>query len=147
MKPNHYIAYWKWPDYLGRDAQNAYHSKSGVVERMEHGAVLWLFTLNPNTQTIHMVQRIVVEEKGRTASMPPRFYWVQGQGELRNAEKSGQHDDWLETIGAAFTAKGTSLRAESAGELARKFMQPLWIAADSVAQLESRWKKPIPKKP
>ena len=79
--------------------------------------------------------------------MPPRFYWVQGQGELRNAEKSGQHDDWLETIGAAFTAKGTSLRAESAGELARKFMQPLWIAADSVAQLESRWKKPIPKKP
>ena len=147
MKPNHYIAYWKWADYLGRDKQNAYHSKSRVIERMERGEVLWLFTRNPNSQTIHMVQRIVVKEKGRTASMTPRIYWVQGQGELRNAEKSGQHDNWLETIGAAFTENAKSLRAESAGELAKKFMQPRHISTQSVGLLERQWKMSIPRKP
>lgn len=141
MKPNHYIAYWKWADYLGRDKQNAYHSKSRVVERMERGEVLWLFTRNPTSQTIHMVQRIVVEEKGRSASREPRIYWVQGKGKLRNVEASGPHEDWLGVIGEASTAKGTSLSAETAGELAQKFMQPRQISPGSVAPLEMEWKK------
>lgn len=141
MKPNHYIAYWKWADYLGRDQQNAYHSKSKVVERMERGEVLWLFTRNPTSQAIHMVQRIVVAEKGRTASQEPRIYWVQGKGKLRNVEASGTHSDWRAIIGAAFTVNGTSLSAGSASELAQKFMQPRQISPDFVAPLETEWKK------
>ena len=141
MKPNHYIAYWKWADYLGRDKQNAYHSKSRVIERMERGEVLWLFTRNPTSQTIHMVQRIVVAEKGRTASQEPRIYWVQGNGNLRNVGASGTDADWRTIIGAAFTVNGTSLSAGSAGELAQKFMQPRQISPGSVAPLETQWKK------
>lgn len=136
----HYIAYWKWPDYCGKDQQNAYHSKSTVVEQMKEGDVLWLFTRKPDTQTIHMVQRIVVKEKGRTASFKPRIYWVQGEGELREAATWSKNEDWLRVFDKVKTAKGTSLASNSAGELAQRFMQPRQIDLESAHALEKRWR-------
>lgn len=136
----HYMAYWKWKDYLGRDHQHAYHSRSTVLEGIEKDDVLWLFTRKPDTNTIHMVQRIVVCEKGRTRSHKPRIYWVQGQGELRSAEGWGRREDWLRTVGAVNTAKGTSLAASSAGKLALKFQQPRGISPSSIPVLERRWR-------
>lgn len=146
MKPNHYIAYWKWADYEGHDDQDAHHSNAPILTRMGRGDVLWLFTRQPDSQKIHMVQRIKIEKAGPALAKSSWAYGVSGYGNLQNV-KAGTHPCWLEAIGRASTARGTKLRSKSAGKLCQKVQSPRQLAIESGEVLDAEWKKRIPKKP
>ena len=141
-----YLAYWNYKDWVDtRNEPPAYYSDAGILEDMAVGSELWLFTRKRGNQTIHVVQRIIIE----LHPLPPpggKRYAVAGEGlanprtiQLTQTAIDTESNSWLGVLSQMITLCGKHLASETAGGFARKFMCPREITAESAEMLTAEW--------
>lgn len=125
----HYIAIWKWKNWLARtDEHAAYHSNASILTQMAPGHTLWLLSRDPVQQRLHLVEVFQITRQKPEYSRPPWRYGVEGHSLFPKATPARWLErDWFPVCTELVTLQGSSLKSTDASQFCQRLMQPRQI--------------------